>query len=114
MDDTRNFLNGMSQDGWVGLEVDHDRLSADMKRIAEEAVREAMPIAQVFGTPEGQQVLYWLMAKTILRPPTAEENEIKTAEEFAMLKKQKDGQNGVIFMILHALQVAHGNKPGEA
>ena len=101
-------LDQLSSVGWGGLEFDDNQFSADMQKLMEEAVLEAQPIGQLFSTPEGEKVLQWLVQKTIMRPPLPEEVAAKTLEEYALLKARRDGQNGVVFMILHAIQVAKG------
>jgi len=106
----RGLFDQLATDGWNGIDVDPARFNADMEAMALEALNEALPVAELFATPAGQQVLLWLMQKTILRPPSDEERCAKSAEEFAILKARRDGQNGVIFMILQALQVAEGGK----
>ena len=115
MSDPQSFLEQMSSEGWAGIDASPDQHRADMQRVVNQAINEALPVADLFNTPQGQLVLRWLMAKTILRPPSPEENAATTAEEYALLKARREGQNGVIFMILHALQVAQGKQPeGEA
>ncbi len=106
------LLRNLGQDGWDGLRADPDRFQRDMAQLLTEARDEAAPIAAVFAGPEGTKALAWLVKKTLLRPPTEQEQTAKTCEEYAILKARREGQNGVIWMILQAIDVARGEATG--
>jgi hypothetical protein len=92
--------------GWASLENLTGKAAGDQGRLMEEARAEASLVAAALTTPEGQKFLAWLLQKTLLRPPAEQELTAATAEVYAIAKARREGQNGVAFMILHALDVA--------
>lgn len=109
-------LNQMAADlfegGWDGLEVDREAFGADVQKLIDAARAEAHPVAELFGSPLGRHVLLWLVRKTLLRPPSAEMQAATTPEAYALAAKARESQNAVVWMILSALQAAHGEKTG--
>ncbi len=100
----------LSSEGWGGIDVKPDQLQRDVQKMVAEAYEEAIPVAATFSTPAGQKTLLWLLRKTIFRPPSDQQNNASTAEALAMQAARRDGQNAIVFMILHALQVANGEQ----
>lgn len=112
MNDIRSSILGqIAQEGWAGLRVDPAQVDAQMNAMLEEARREAALVDRVLSTADGQCLLLWLLTKTIFKPPTEEETQCQVGDRMVYLKGRRDGQNGVAFMLLHALQVAAGEKP---
>lgn len=109
MDTLREMLGGLAREGWGGMEPDPKALQRDIENMRARALAEAVPVARLFATPEGQQVLFWLVRVTLLRPPEPEEQAaFKSADEYALRKARREGQNGIVFMILQAMQTAAG------
>ena len=106
----QSIFDQLGAGGWPSIEVDQDKLQQDMQKMIAEQREEAIPVAATFSTPAGQKTLLWLMEKTLLKPPGPDEYNAKSAEEYALRKARRDGQNGVVFVILHALQVAAGEQ----
>lgn len=109
----KNTIEALTDDlfakgGWDALDIDRQSLSLDAQKMIAAAVEEAVPVAKLFASEDGQRVLHWLMRKTLLRPPSVEQRMAQSPEAYALAAARREGQNGVIFMILHALQVAHG------
>lgn len=104
------LTGGLMEEGWGGLAPDQARISADVRELMSQARLEAEPIAQLFDTPQGQRVLLWLIGKTLLRPPSLEMQAATTAEAYALAAARREGQNAVVWMIISALQVAHGEQ----
>lgn len=105
---TNDRFAQMAMDGWDGIATDDHggALQADMQKVMNEALREAIPIADVLETPEGQHMLRWLISKTLTRPVSELEANAKTIEEYALLKARREGQNGVVMMLMQTLHVA--------
>lgn len=105
----RDMFGGFAGDGWQGLDVDPKRLEQQVREQLAQTIDEAQGSGVgVLDTPQGRRLLWWLATKTVLRPPTPEEQMVKTAEHAAILKGRRDGANGVFWMLLHALQVSRG------
>jgi len=66
---------------------------------------EAAVVQAALATPDGARFIDWLAKNTLLRPPTDQELNPGNAESYAIAKARREGQNGVLFMILQALQV---------
>ncbi len=92
--------------GWSAFEDLTKKAAGDTKRLMDAARNEAGVVAEGPATPEGRKFLHWLMQKTLLRPPAEQELAAASAEQYAIAKARREGQNGVAFMILHALDVA--------
>ena len=100
----------MGGDGWGGI----DNAGAFAKQLNERQAaedeerrrREAAIVQAALGTPEGQRFLVWLLGKTLGRPPgDAEIAQATTAEAYAIAKARREGQNGVVFMLIEAMGV---------
>lgn len=99
----------LSKDGWAGLQpVDQKANDEVLKRQRDLMLEEAAVLAAPFETPAGQRALHELMRRTILRPPTLEAQASKSVEEYALLAKQREGQDQVVWMILQAMQIVRG------
>jgi len=89
--------------------MDTDHLIAQAGKQREQAqhkMREEAAVVQAaLATPEGARFIDWLAKNTLLRPPTDQELNPANAESYAIAKARREGQNGVLFMILQALQV---------
>lgn len=112
-DDLKERLAQVAHGGWDGLE-DGEAVIAEAARRQEieQAEREANHRAMVraaFVTPQGQALLEWLKANTILLPPQADELMATTAEAYALAAKKREGQNSIVFKILSLL--AEPDKP---
>lgn len=70
------------------------------------AKQEAGLVAAALTTPERQLFPSWLVGKTLMRPSAEGTLAAATAEAYAIAKARREGQNGLVFMILHALEVA--------
>lgn len=96
--------------GWAGLrqgDINHEALRQQMMV---EAQSEAAIVAACFATPAGHACLDWLVAKTLMRPPSDQEFAATSVEQYALLKARREGQNGVIYMILNAIATAKGTE----
>ena len=96
----------LATQGWGAFTDLTKKAAGDTKRLMDEARAEASVVAAALGTPEGRRFLHWLMQKTLLRPPAEQEFTAASAEQYAIAKARREGQNGVAFMILHALDTA--------
>ncbi len=92
--------------GWGSLQDLTKKAAGDQSKIMDAAKAEAGIVAAVFATPEGKKLLAWLIGKTLMRPPNDYENTAQTLEAYAIAKARREGQNGIVYMILHALDVA--------
>jgi hypothetical protein len=92
--------------GWGAFEDLAKKTAGDQARLMEEAKAEAGLVAAALSTPEGEKFVHWLIRKTLFRPPAEQELTAASAEVYAIAKARREGQNGVTFMILHALDVA--------
>ena len=92
--------------GWGAFEDLTKKAAGDTKRLMDAARDEASVVAAALDTPEGRKFLNWLIQKTLLRPPAEQELAAASAEQYAIAKARREGQNGVAFMILHALDTA--------
>lgn len=104
----QKLLRGVLDNGWDGIE-NAGQKAADFGRVdrlrrQEEAEREARIVRQALATPAGQALLELLLGKTILRGPSEEELTAKTAEAYAIVKARREGQAGVVFMLLNMLR----------
>ena len=105
------ILKQLGREGWDGLNVDPAAHDAATQRMISAAEAEARPIAAALSTPEGQYLFNWLIKKTLFRSPSELETAAMSAEHYAILKAKREGQNSIIFMLLHVLQVANGQQP---
>jgi hypothetical protein len=92
--------------GWGAFEDLSAKSAGDTARLMDAAKQEAGLVAAALATPEGEKFLSWLIGKTLMRPPAEGELGAATAEAYAIAKARREGQNGLVFMILHALEVA--------
>lgn len=93
-------------DGWDALENLQAKAAGDQALLLLQARGEASIVSEALSTPAGRLFLNWLIRKTLLRPPTEEEQVSATEFAYVRAKARRDGQNGVVWMILHALEVA--------
>lgn len=108
----RDMMGGLMREGWAGIEADPRQFDAQMKRAYDRAMEEALPVAKLFEGELGERVLLWLMLATLLRSPSPEEQAVRSAEEYAIMKARREGQNSVVFMILAAIRTARQEKEG--
>jgi hypothetical protein len=101
----------LSTPGWSALQDLTKKAAGDTKRLMDEARAEASVVGAALASPEGRRFLHWLIRKTLLRPPAEQELAAASAEQYAIAKARREGQNGVAFMILHALEVAQAGIP---
>jgi hypothetical protein len=92
--------------GWGSLEDLQSKAAGDQAKLMDEARAEAALVHAALSTDEGQRFLAWLLQKTLLRPPAEQEMAAISVEAYAIAKARREGQNGIAFMILHALDVA--------
>lgn len=106
-----DVLQVLATDGWKGLEVDPKMLDRQMQAQMQEMTREALASGVlVFESEQGRRCLAWLVAKTLLRPPSLEQQAAKTAQEYAAMALRREGQNQLVWMIFSALRAARGEK----
>ena len=96
--------------GWGAFENLAGKAAGDQKNLMDDARTEAGIVHAALATPAGQAFLTWLIQKTLLRPPAEQELAATSAEAYAIAKARREGQNGVAFMILHALDVARDGR----
>lgn len=96
----------MKTPGWGAFEDLTKKAAGDQARLMDAAKAEAAMVHSALSTQQGQKFLQWLVEKTLMRPPADQELSAATAEQYAIAKARREGQNGVVFMILHALDVA--------
>ncbi|MBJ7535290.1 hypothetical protein JDN40_14355 [Rhodomicrobium vannielii ATCC 17100] len=71
--------------------------------------REEAEIARaMYRTPEGRRYIEWLIGKTLMRPPSEDQNSATTMEHCALLAKKREGQNSIVHMTLAAIRFAEG------
>jgi hypothetical protein len=107
-----DVMSRFSAQGWDGLEIDPEALPRQMRQMRQEAAAEASPVAALFSTPEGLRVLDWLVAKTLLRSPSDAELHATSLEAYALAKARREGQNGVVLMIIEAIQTVRHERDG--
>lgn len=106
-DDVLAGLMKVASAGWDGL----DNAEESMRRLYErqgaeedeQRRREAAIVRAALDTPAGAELMAWLMKKTLLRPPSELELSARSAETYAIAKARREGQNGIVFMLLAAL-----------
>lgn len=93
--------------GWDSL--DFAKTAATIKeqagQVREAARAKALVLQAAFSTPDGQEVLRWLIGETLLRAPSDEELAAKDLH-YAILKAKREGQNSITLLILDALAVS--------
>lgn len=99
----QNIMKQLNTGGWDALNNIGESPQLQLAKQMEDAQREARIVMECFGTAAGQQCLEWLIKKTLLRGPNAEQQGAVTAEHFAIASAKREGQNNVVFMILQAL-----------
>lgn len=107
------LLHDLGMDGWGGLENIGVKAEAERQRIMIDARAEASIVTDVMKTPEGKRLLEWLVKRTLLRPPSDIEQQAGDIHAYALAKARREGQNGVVFMLLSAISTANGD-PGIA
>ena len=74
----------------------------------EELERQSAIFAATFGTEDGKKALEILMRMTLLRQPDEEERAARTnAQAYAIAKARREGENGLVFLLLARLQQFH-------
>lgn len=107
------ILGVMEGGGWGDLEKIGSSLDAVTRQAGaearEEERRQAAIAAAALDTPAGRVLLDLLLRKTILRPPSDEENAARgSAQAYAILKAERTGQNKLMFTILSMLAAHRG------
>jgi hypothetical protein len=98
--------------GWAAFEDLTKKAAGDAKRLMDEARTEANIVGAALATPEGRRFLHWLIRKTLARPPAEQEMAAaSSAEAYSIAKARREGQDLIVFMILHALEVARTGIP---
>jgi hypothetical protein len=103
IDPTAAILSQLTGGGWDSLNNMGASAEADLRRMSEDAEREARIVLECFGTEAGKACLEWLIKKTILRGPNADQQGASNAEHYAIASAKREGQNQIIFLILQAL-----------
>lgn len=106
-DQLHAIMRSMATGGWDALNNLGGEVSQAAGAELDEAKRQSELVRKFFATEAGGQFLEWLIGKTLLRPPGPAEEAV-TAEAYAIAKARREGQNGIVFMILQALNF----KPG--
>ncbi len=96
----------LNSNGWGSLQDLTKKAAGDQAKIMDAAKTEAGIVNAALSTPEGKKFLLWLIGNTLLRPPGDQEIAATTAETYAIAKARREGQNGIVYSILHALDVA--------
>jgi hypothetical protein len=106
---TPELVQKLAAGGWGMFENLAQSTSEDFARQREELAAQAAVLAAPFKTPEGKRCLELLVEKTILRPlvPPVEGT---TLEQQALYANRREGQNGVVAIILNALSVVSQGK----
>lgn len=110
-----DILGKFSADGWAGLEGLGASMKAELERqgaaAREERERQVGIVHDAIGcTQAGKDFVELLLKMTVLRPATDEERMAPTAERYAILKAQREGQNNLVFTILGMLAEARGEE----
>jgi hypothetical protein len=107
MNDPREaMMRAIRSGSWLDFDKLGETQSAQAQADREKLNAEAKIVQDALATPEGERFIEWLAGKTVLRAPAAEETGATTAEGYAIAKARREGQNGVFFMIMQALQMA--------
>jgi microcystin degradation protein MlrC len=105
------FLDG----GWHGLDGAGTRAREAAARATAEQREEQLRIAGILdkalGDADGQAALAVLLRMTLLRPEAPDELVNMPADQYAVVKAHRAGQNAIVFNILHLLRVARGADP---
>jgi len=104
-------ISQLSDGTWPMLDNPGAGMREDMDRQSREIADEADTLAAPFRTPAGKACLELLLRKTLLRPLVPLPIGSSSAEQVALYAAQRQGQNGVVTMILQAL--AGGSTPVE-
>jgi hypothetical protein len=109
---TDGFLDG----GWGTIEKPGSRAREATQRMVdtrrEDYLAKCAILDKAFGTEDGRAALAVLVAMTLARPASEQENlAARSAEEYAICKAIRDGQNNIVFTIFEMLRVARGADP---
>lgn len=101
----------MSAQGWDGLSTeDVEAAAQEVARAEREAMRrEARIFADCFEGEAGRRCLALLRAKTIDRPPTADEMGERDPAAMGLMAARRLGAANLIFLIEAALAYARGD-----
>lgn len=106
---TPELMDKMFSGGWDSFENLSKNAGEDLERQNAEMLAEAATIAAPFRTPEGKRCLELLFRKTIARPLIMP-IEGMTLEQQALYASRREGQNGVVAIILNALSIIADGK----
>jgi len=107
-EDMVGLLSKIAMSGWDGLDNAEALMRAagerEGRQDAEKRAADVAVVRAALDTEAGHALMAWLMKKTVLRPPSdIEFQAAKTAEAYAIAKARREGQNGIVFMLLEAL-----------
>lgn len=112
MNDPREaMVDQFSSEGWAGLEMPDGAQDERIKRMMEAARLQAEPIATALRSDAGQFLLKWIVLQTLFLPPTDEDQTCQVGDRMIYLKGLRDGNCGVAWALLKALQVANTPPP---
>ena len=108
MSDTlEDMMRKLGAGGWAGF--DEEAMAkvqaGELRAERDQMLAEAAVVRRCLANPEGEAFLLWLLKKTLMRPPNAQEQAPSTAEMYAIAKARREGQNAILFTILDALAV---------
>lgn len=118
-DDLVGELLGLAMgEGWGAIDGVEKRLrtlnDAEATRQQERAIIERATLAEGLSDDPArrQRFLVLLLRKTLLRGPSIEEQTAATAEAYAIAKARREGENGIVLMLMSAL-ADDGDTDGE-
>lgn len=104
-----DVAKGLALNGWDTLDGLERALPDDLKaQMKAKATLKAAPYGEVFATAAGQAVLADLIEMTFLRAPAPEELHPASAEQYAISKAKREGQNSIVISILTMIMTARG------
>lgn len=108
MNAQQQMMQALRSGSWMDTEKLAENAGQQLEKTQQQMRREAAIVKAALDNPQGEKFVQWLMSKTLLRAPSPEEQAAQSAESYAIAKARREGQNGVLFMILQALQMPEG------
>lgn len=114
--DVADILGKIATGGWAAFDEGALRAAQASEEAAarEEMMAEARIVARALDNENGRAFLEWLMRKTLLRPATAAELDVRTVEERALKAERELGMKQLVMTIYAALATARGEDAEEA
>ncbi|MFP4539148.1 MAG: hypothetical protein ACLFPA_12710 [Dichotomicrobium sp.] len=99
----RQMMDSIRSGSWLDFDQLAQNAGRQNEQMQQKRLEEAAIVQAALDTPQGRKFIDWLTAKTLLRPPSPEEQGAATAEAYAIAKARREGQNQVLFLIMQAL-----------